>query len=582
MHRTVALWAALAVFGAGLVYRIAGWFRHGIGGESDGPASARLVAAVRGTASILFSRSITTVVRSFVADVLLQRRLRAESVTRWVVHLTLSTAFLLLVVLHALGAFVFRGYVPTLNPFLFLRDLLGAALLIAVLAAAYRRHAARDPRRATSPSDWFALTVVIAVAASGVLLEATQIGSLSTFRRMAAEYAPGASTTDLQAYWAAEMGTVAPGPRPDADAVARGAAGHAARCAACHSPARGAFLGYGTAAVLRPIAPALDAAGAPAFLGDLHFLAVLIGLAYLPFSKLFHVFATPLVLIVNAAAPRRAAGPNHDATRQALELDACTHCATCSAQCSTAMASVALGDPALLPSERMRTLRKLAADGSLSASELRALQEGVYLCTGCERCTVRCPSGIDVQGLWAGAREALLARGEPAYALLSPLAFRRAMQRDALEPARYRDGFERPRRALEARFGRDRGGGPLTPGDERCWRELHRSLQASTFSRCFGCKTCSTACPVARADVGPEPRLDLLPHQVLHAVRLRLWDVALGSRLLWDCLGCYQCQEHCPQGVQITDVLYQLKNIAIAQARAGAAVAAAPRDGATA
>ena len=42
----------------------------------------------------------------------------------------------------------------------------------------------------------------------------------------------------------------------------------------------------------------------------------------------------------------------------------------------------------------------------------------------------------------------------------------------------------------------------------------------------------------------------------------------LGSSMLWDCLGCYQCQELCPQGVGLTDVLYELKNVAIAQAGA--------------
>jgi heterodisulfide reductase subunit C len=33
--------------------------------------------------------------------------------------------------------------------------------------------------------------------------------------------------------------------------------------------------------------------------------------------------------------------------------------------------------------------------------------------------------------------------------------------------------------------------------------------------------------------------------------------------MLWSCLGCYQCQEACPQGVHITDIFYELKNIAI-------------------
>jgi len=33
--------------------------------------------------------------------------------------------------------------------------------------------------------------------------------------------------------------------------------------------------------------------------------------------------------------------------------------------------------------------------------------------------------------------------------------------------------------------------------------------------------------------------------------------------MLWDCVTCYQCQEQCPQGVKVTEVLYELKNLAI-------------------
>jgi heterodisulfide reductase subunit C len=36
--------------------------------------------------------------------------------------------------------------------------------------------------------------------------------------------------------------------------------------------------------------------------------------------------------------------------------------------------------------------------------------------------------------------------------------------------------------------------------------------------------------------------------------------------MLWDCLTCYQCQEHCPQNVEVTDILFQLKNLAVENA----------------
>jgi heterodisulfide reductase subunit C len=61
----------------------------------------------------------------------------------------------------------------------------------------------------------------------------------------------------------------------------------------------------------------------------------------------------------------------------------------------------------------------------------------------------------------------------------------------------------------------------------------------------------------------PQEVLGMLPHQIMRSLGLGLKDLALGSRMLWDCVTCYQCQEHCPQGVKVTDVLYELKNLAL-------------------
>jgi heterodisulfide reductase subunit C len=74
---------------------------------------------------------------------------------------------------------------------------------------------------------------------------------------------------------------------------------------------------------------------------------------------------------------------------------------------------------------------------------------------------------------------------------------------------------------------------------------------------------------VVRSHPDPAQALGLLPHQIMYAARLRLWGLALGCNMLWDCLGCYECQEHCPQGVGTTDIMYELKNVAIARATVG-------------
>lgn len=574
MRQAVAIWIALAVLGGGLAYRVSAWFRHGLGEHERGAAAARLASAARAVARALLSRRVLTVAGSFVQDVLLQRRLRRLGLARWLAHQLMFLAFIALVLLHALGGVVtarlFPAHQPTLDPFLGLRDVLGVLLLAGLAYALHRRFVQRVPRRTTRRSDAYAVAMLALVLVSGVLLEGVKLGSRERFRSMVREYASEAEAAPLEAYWVREMGTVSPGPAAGAALVGQGAALHAERCAGCHSSPRSAFAGRAVAALLRPLSPRLDDLGAPRLLFLVHLYACLVGLALLPFTKWFHLIATPLSLMVNAVAARGRPGRVDAATRRMIELDACVHCCTCSARCSMAMASDAVGNDAVLPAEKLSALRALAAGRDLAAPELVSLQQGVCLCTGCERCTAACPAGIDLLDLWQSAREALLARGEPEVALLSPLSFRRGLAAAALGPA-YREAAERPRRALAERFDAAAQAAPstvLVPGDDRPWSALRDSLQGATAAGCFGCKTCTTACPVVRTFEDPQRALGVLPHQVVYAARLRFWGLVLGSGMLWDCLGCYQCQEACPQGVGLTDVLYELKHLAIAQAGA--------------
>ncbi len=75
------------------------------------------------------------------------------------------------------------------------------------------------------------------------------------------------------------------------------------------------------------------------------------------------------------------------------------------------------------------------------------------------------------------------------------------------------------------------------------------------------------SCPVVRNFDNPLEALGLLPHQMIRAANLGLGDIIFDSNMLWSCLGCYACQDDCPQGVQITDVFYELKNLAMENAK---------------
>jgi len=251
---------------------------------------------------------------------------------------------------------------------------------------------------------------------------------------------------------------------------------------------------------------------------------------------------------------------------QLTELDACMHCRTCSSQCSVAVAFEGIPNNNILPSEKLASIRALVSGKELTLEEFRNIQEGVYLCTHCYRCTVVCPAGIDLQNFWIKVKELLLQRGIPELSVLSPFSFYRGLMREETVQKDYERPLIQAREAIAAQCDLMRRKDkvlPLTPADRKFKGGLNLSDQAKTFSVCFGCQTCSTVCPVVANYENPQEVLGLLPHQIMQAAGLGLKDLAFGSNMLWDCLTCYQCQEQCPQGVSVTDVLYELKNLAV-------------------
>ncbi|MBF0552360.1 MAG: 4Fe-4S dicluster domain-containing protein [Deltaproteobacteria bacterium] len=76
------------------------------------------------------------------------------------------------------------------------------------------------------------------------------------------------------------------------------------------------------------------------------------------------------------------------------------------------------------------------------------------------------------------------------------------------------------------------------------------------ISRCFACGTCSASCPVRRINDKYNPR------RIIRQVLLGLKEEVLKSGFVWLCSACYSCQERCPQGVKITDIMTALKNMA--------------------
>ena len=557
MFFSYTLYLSLIIFCIGLAYRVWTWFRIRIGPEAaDFSVSDRVAASVKAIISTLFSRQFFVLLKVLVVDVILQIRFLREDFLRWFMHMLIFTGFMLLLLMHALDNFIseplFTDYYSTINPFMFLRNFSGVMVVSGVAIAVYRRVTLIGLRTITKATDIYAIFILAVIMISGVLLEGVKITSYIEYKTMVEDYADlddDAEIEALESYWVQNFGTVSPniqGPF-DEDVLSMGQELHEASCIDCHSSPQWAFTGWAVAKIFSPIALALDRVGSSNILWHIHFLACFLGLAYLPFSKFFHIFSTPVGLMVNEVYDHDSAEPANVVTRRAMELDACTRCGTCSLHCSVAHVFSKIPNTIILPSEKLMALKGLAASKPLGSKKLHAIQEGSFICTSCHRCTTVCPVGINLQDLWLASQKDLSAKGFPA-----PQVW--AREAGAAKVASIIEDV------------RDHKTSHL-PGGHSIAKHMNLSDQAATFSGCLKCVTCTIECPIVANYKNPAEALDLMPHQIMHALGLGLKELVLGSRMIWDCLGCYMCQEKCPMGVNVTDVFYELKNIAYERLR---------------
>ncbi len=497
----------------------------------------------RAVGATVFSRKVWTICRTLIVDVLAQWPIARQSKVRWLMHVGLFYGVVLLVLLHALDELILADwttdYASTLNPYMALRNVLGFLMAVALVAAWAGRR--RNPvlKRFTSASDRWLLVLLAVILISGITLEASQIISAPVFDEMVADYWGSEDAQEiepLKAFWARRFAVVFKSPVDgSAESIAAGEELHIAYCADCHSPPRSAFMAYPLARAARPVAPLLNRMRVDLAMWYLHFIAGCLALALVPFGKFFHLVSVPVSLVVRAVADAIDTSPENRSTRRAMGVDACTHCGVCSQHCSVAPIMTAIENPSILPSEKIGQVDRMARC-KLSLAELRRLAQGSDICTACGRCTDVCPSGIDLQDLWLASEADLHASGyRPPHGWIRTRSMAQWADQAKEDQAA---GAEAEKRLP----------GPKFTGNP------------DTFRECVQCTTCTTVCPVVAASENPKADLDMTPQQVMNLMRLELKAAALGCRMVWDCVTCYKCQEHCPQGVPVADVLYELRN----------------------
>ncbi len=86
--------------------------------------------------------------------------------------------------------------------------------------------------------------------------------------------------------------------------------------------------------------------------------------------------------------------------------------------------------------------------------------------------------------------------------------------------------------------------------------ELAQQHGAEKIMACFNCRTCTASCPITAVNE------KFNPLRIIRMVIYGLKRQVLESDFIWLCSSCYACQERCPQGVSITELMTLLKNMA--------------------
>ncbi|MCP3873535.1 MAG: 4Fe-4S dicluster domain-containing protein [Desulfobacteraceae bacterium] len=564
----ILFYSALFICTIGTFYKVVVWIKKSVGYENHLLPSHRFSSLIKGLISTIFSLRFIHLIQSLFIDVLFQKRILKTSTLRWGMHLLIFIGFIGLVFMHAFDAVftekLFPYYYSTVNPFFFLRNLFGLMVLTGIGIAIYRRYYLKPARIKNAPSDLFAILIILAIIVSGILLEGLKMASVSEFTVMVEDYAgldyEDEDTLALETYWVKEYALVSSRVKaPFGNQVlALGLEVHETNCMDCHSPNKSAFLGYAAAKLMSPFAILLDKINGVPILYYVHILACFLGLALVPFSKMFHMISTPISLLTNAVQNKDKLFNENMMTKQLMELDACTHCSTCNLNCSAGMMYESIKNDYILPSEKIQMLKKVVSKDQLNEKEFKTLFQGLYICTNCDRCTVVCPSGIDLKSLWLSVREKLLAQSPDMPFILSAFSFVRGLNPMNVKTRDYKAPINKAFKTTTSVINKTE---PLTIGIRENETNFTIDLPpVNTFSHCFGCQNCSTICPVVASFEAPEEDLIMMPHQIMYSLGLGLVDMAKDSAMIWNCLSCYQCQENCPQNVTVCDILFQLKN----------------------
>ena len=87
-----------------------------------------------------------------------------------------------------------------------------------------------------------------------------------------------------------------------------------------------------------------------------------------------------------------------------------------------------------------------------------------------------------------------------------------------------------------------------------------KKLQDEISDYCFQCGKCTSGCEAHKL-------LELEPHKTVALLKRGLLNELVNSDVIWTCMTCQKCRERCPQKVAPVEILFALKNMAVASGK---------------
>jgi heterodisulfide reductase subunit C len=87
-------------------------------------------------------------------------------------------------------------------------------------------------------------------------------------------------------------------------------------------------------------------------------------------------------------------------------------------------------------------------------------------------------------------------------------------------------------------------------------KDVYEIPEGEKIKQCQQCGACSGSCPTS--DI-----MEYSPREIIAAFRAGMLDRVVKSNTIWLCTSCYYCTVRCPAGIKITDLMYELKRLAI-------------------